>query len=103
MDNNFLRIHLKLFQDSVQNKTSFNLTKANGILSGLFSITSTGYVETLQDLDYEELPNQYTLNVTVTEEETGLSSTSQVNKAAVLFSLNIFIVIQALNKFSQFM
>jgi hypothetical protein len=78
MDNNFLRIRLKLFQDSVHNKTTFNLTKANGILSGLFSITSTGYVETLQDLDYEELPNQYTLNVTATEEETGLSSTSQV-------------------------
>ncbi|XP_060579771.1 LOW QUALITY PROTEIN: neural-cadherin-like [Ruditapes philippinarum] len=78
MDNNFLRIRLKLFQDSVHNKTTFNLTKANGKLSGLFSITSTGYVETLQDLDYEELPNQYTLNVTATEEETGLSSTSQL-------------------------
>ncbi|KAH3809082.1 hypothetical protein DPMN_137445 [Dreissena polymorpha] len=31
-----------------------------------------------QNLDYEELPNQYRLNVTVTKLETKLSSTAQV-------------------------
>lgn len=69
---------MKLFQDAVQNKTTFNLTEPNGKLSALFSITSRGYIETLQNLDYEEPPNQYTLNVTATEVATGLSSTSQV-------------------------
>lgn len=79
-DNNILRIHVKLFQDAVQNKTTFNLTEPNGKLSTLFSITSLGYIETLQNLDFEEKPNRYTLNVSATEVATGLSSTSQVQE-----------------------
>ncbi|KAL4234097.1 hypothetical protein ACF0H5_005750 [Mactra antiquata] len=77
-DNNLLRILVKLFRDTAQNQVSFNLTEPSGRLSGLFSISSKGYVTTLQNLDYEEPPNQYILNVTATEVATGLSSTSQL-------------------------
>lgn len=77
-DNNILKIHVKLFQDSANNLTTFNLTETSGKLSGLFSITSNGYVKTLQNLDYEEPPNQYLLNITATEVATGLASTSEL-------------------------
>ncbi|KAH3768189.1 hypothetical protein DPMN_169401, partial [Dreissena polymorpha] len=77
-DNRILQIRAKLFQDTVSNLTEFSLTDEQGKLSSLFSINRQGNIETLQNLDYEELPNQYRLNVTVTELETKLSSTAQL-------------------------
>ncbi|WAR12271.1 CADN-like protein, partial [Mya arenaria] len=78
VDDRILKIRAKLFQDTVSNVTEFNLTDQNGKLSSLFSINRQGNVETLQNLDYEEPPNQYVLNVTVTEKETRLSTTGQL-------------------------
>ena len=57
---------------------SFELVEQSGKISSLFSITSRDYVETLQNLNYEDSPKQYQLNIIATEVETGLKSTAEV-------------------------
>ena len=57
---------------------TFELVEQSGKISSLFSITSKDYVETLQNLNYEDSPKQYQLNIIATEVETGLKSTAEV-------------------------
>ena len=72
-------IRAKCFQDTLKNRVTFDLVEPTGRISSLFSITSKDNVETLQNLDFEDSPTQYQLNVIATEVETGLKSTSEVN------------------------
>ena len=71
-------VRAKCFQDMLRNRVTFELVEQSGKISSLFSITSRDYVETLQNLDYEDSPKQYQLNIIATEVETGLKSTAEV-------------------------
>ena len=77
-DGSILVVRAKCFQDTLENKVTFDLTEPSGRISSLFSINSDGLVKTLQNLDYEDSPTEFTLNVVATEIDTDLKSTAEV-------------------------
>ena len=77
-DGSILVVKAKCFQDTLENKVTFDLTEPSGRISSLFSINSGGVVKTLQNLDYEEPPTEFTLIVMATEVDTDLKSTAEV-------------------------
>ena len=79
---------------------TFELVEQSGKISSLFSITSRDYVETLQNLNYEDSPKQYQLNIIATEVETGLKSTAEVirhSKLCIVILLNHVILLRLIH------